>query len=203
MTTIGIIASGPSATMDDAQKLRSICDQIIAVNDSWRLCRGIDGHYFNDHIYGTDMKWWEWAIADITRDYDGELWTQRIQWTIEPEEWGITCLESEPKPDICTEKGKIHTGQNSGFAAINLAWHLGAKTVILLGYDMGFEGSQQHWFNDRPQKLNQNSPYNAFIKAFGTIDTKKHGLTILNATRKTLLNCFPLVDLDEMVKCAA
>jgi hypothetical protein len=195
---IGIIASGPSANVQDAQKLRDCCDLIIAVNDSWRLCRGADGEYFNDYIYGTDMKWWKYAIGDIMRDFDGELWTQRVQWTEEPEALGIKCMESECKPDLCTEPGKIHTGSNSGFAAINLAYHLSGKTIVLLGYDLRTDGNKRHWFNNRPEVLNVTSNYNDFIKHFNSIDTAKHGIEILNASRRTSLNCFPLVDLDDM-----
>jgi hypothetical protein len=200
---IGIIASGPSATIPDAQKLRFVCDQVIAVNDSWRLCRGFDGKYFNDCIYGTDMRWWKYAIGDITRDYDGKLYTQRVQWTEEPEGLGIRCMESECKPDICTTPGKIHTGSNSGYAAINLAYHLmnGAeeKTIILLGYDMSVDGNRRHHGHvNRPETLNVDSNYSQFTKNFDTIDVEKHGIKILNASRRTMLNCFPLVELETL-----
>jgi hypothetical protein len=197
---IGIIASGPSANVQDAQLLRRRCDILIAINDSWRLCRGVDGSYFADIIYGTDMKWWTYAIGDIMRDFDGDLWTQRQQWTELPESLGIKCMESECKPDICTVSGKIHTGSNSGFAAINLAYHLGAKTIILLGYDMQVDvlGKRHHDLVKRPDALNVGSNYNNFAKHFDSINPKKHGIEILNASRRTLLNCFPLVDLEDL-----
>jgi hypothetical protein len=187
--------------VQDAQKLRDCCDLIIAVNDSWRLCRGICDKYFCDAIYGTDMKWWKYAIGDIMRDFDGDLWTQRVQWTKEPESLGIKCMESECKPDICTDPGKIHTGSNSGYAAINLAYHLAEKplTIILLGYDLGMTGGKRHHDHvNRPESLNVDSSYPNFIKGFNTIDPKKHNIEILNASRKTLLNCFPLVDLEDL-----
>jgi len=195
---IGIIASGPSANTQDAQKLRDCCDGIIAINDSWRLCRGDDNGYFNDYIYGTDMKWWKYAIGDIMRDFDGELWTQRVGWTEEPEGLGIKCMESENAPDLCTEHGKIHTGSNSGFAAINLAYHLSAETIILLGYDLRTDGNRRNWFNDRPKELNLDSDYTNFIGKFGTINAEKHGIEILNASRRTSLTCFPLIELEDM-----
>ena len=196
---IGIVASGPSACSQDAQKLRECCDLIIAINDSWRLCRNDTGDYFNDIIYGTDMKWWDYAIGDIIREFDGELWTQRVGWTKVPEELGIKCMESECKPDLCTEPGKIHTGSNSGFAAINLAFHLKAKTVILLGYDMQMDGGKRHHsMVNRPDYLNIGSDYTQFIKNISMIDAKKHGIEILNASRRTSLNCFPLIDLENL-----
>ena len=192
---VGIIASGPSATIQDAAKLKACCDFVIAINDSWRLCPNADV------IYGTDMKWWKYAIGDIMRDFEGDLWTQRKQWTEEPEKLGINCMESECKPDICTKEGKIHTGSNSGFAAINLAYHLAEKpvSIVLLGYDMQMQGSKRHHDQvKRPQELNVASDYSNFISHFSTINTEKHGIEILNASRRTLLNCFPLVELEDL-----
>jgi hypothetical protein len=149
------------------------------------------------------MKWWKWAIADIMRDFDGDLWTQRVQWTEEPESLGIKCMESDAEPDLCAEPGKIHTGSNSGYAAINLAYHLlieeEEKTIILLGYDMRMDGNRRHHsMVDRLTSLNVDSDYNAYISKFNTIDTKKHGIEILNASRRTSLTCFPLVDLEDL-----
>lgn len=198
--TFGLLANGPSATAEDAAKLRTIVDELIAINDAYKLCKGADGKYFCDAIYGTDSRWWKWAYPDITRDFDGELITQRVQWTFEPESWGIECYESYHGLDICTEPGKIHTGQNSGFAAINVAFHRGAKTIYLLGYDMSKDGDRRHSVTGRPDNMNVDSNYSAFCKCFATIDAEKHGMRIINLSRRTALNCFPLGDLDE---CAA
>lgn len=190
--TVGIIASGPSASIEDAAKLRSICDEIIAVNDAWRLCKEAD------HLYATDMRWFDWALPDLVRDFNGQLWTQRVQWSKEPESLGIGCFESECKPGLCTEPNKIYTGSNSGYAAINVAWHFGARTVYLLGYDMGLRGGQRHFFTDRPEHLNVSSNYDDFINKFRTIDPAKYGLEIINLSRQTRLVHFPLGNIDEL-----
>lgn len=192
MKTFGIVASGPSATPEDAVRLREICDEVIAVNDSWRLCRNAD------HLYATDYRWWQWAFQDVMRDFEGELHTQRIQWHERPEDWGIRCWESAANPGLCTETGKIHTGQNSGYAAINVAYHLGAKRILLLGYDMSPDGGKRHWFDDRPENLNVASNYDSFAQQFSTIKPETYGLEILNVTRRTALKCFPRANLDAL-----
>ena len=95
----------------------------------------------------------------------------------------------------------MHTGQNSGFAAVNLALLRGAEIIILLGFDMMMDGNKRHWFGAHPAGLEMASCYNDFIKNFRTINPKDYGIQIWNVTRKTDLNCFPLVDLDKL--CAA
>lgn len=92
------------------------------------------------------------------------------------------------KQEIDLGEGMIHYGipggGNSGFQAINLAYMLGAKTIILLGFDM----FGVHYFGDHPDKLVKQSPYKDFIKSFETI-TKD--VEIINCSRQTALNCFP------------
>lgn len=192
MRTIGIIASGPSATREDALTLLEICDEVIVINDTWRLLREAQ------HLYASDSRWWRWAIADVSRDFEGQLWTQAEQWADDPGQWGIHCLESDTDAKgLCTQPGKIHTGMNSGYAAINLAYHLGAKRILLLGYDMSMDGNRRHWFDDRPENMNMDTNYADLVKCFKTIDPAKYDLEILNCTRRTALNHFPKHSLEE------
>ena len=154
-----------------------------------------------DHIWATDHRWWAYHIADITRDYDGQCWTQDVQWpaTDSPQAWNIHCLTSDTAAKgLSRDKEKIHTGKNSGFAAVGLAYHLGAERIILLGYDMMMDGNQRHWFGDHPDKLNVNSNYVDFARIFATIKPEDYGLEIWNCSRRTALKCFPVYSLDDL-----
>ena len=144
-------------------------------------------------------------IADITRDYEGRCWTQNVQWEvsgkkIDPAQWGITQLQSESKAGLSTTPGLIHSGGNSGYAAVNLAYHLNAGRVLLLGFDMMLEGSKRHWFGDHPQGLNMASNYKNFINNFNSIVPADYGIEIWNVTRRTDLKCFPIYDLDDLCR---
>lgn len=86
----------------------------------------------------------------------------------------------------------IPSGGNSGFQAVNLAYILGAKTILLLGFDMHGD----HYFGKHPKKLDVCSPFNNFIKSFETI-TKD--VEIINCTRKTNLNCFPKMRIESVL----
>lgn len=82
-------------------------------------------------------------------------------------------------------------GGNSGFQAVNLAYQLGAKTILLLGFDM----CGTHYFGDHPQGLVQNSPYASFIKSFETITDE---VEIINCSRMTALTCFPKMRIGDL-----
>ena len=138
----------------------------------------------------------------MARDFEGVCWTQEVQWdNQDPAEWGIRCLKSDTKAGgLSRDPEKVHTGQNSGYAAIGLARNLGAKRILLLGYDMKVRGDKRHWFGAHPEGLEVESCYPDFIKNFETIDPAGYGLEIWNVTRDTALQCFPVYDLDEVAK---
>lgn len=206
---IGVVASGPSLTGDDCDALRRICDEVIAINDAYRLARDAD------HLYGCDFKWWRHHIADVTRDFDGRLWTgdygpqangAGTNWfekDTRPEHWGITCLTIDvDATGLSLDPARLHGGRNSGFQAIGLAHHLGATTTILIGYDWGHTGGRAHFFGDHPAGLNRGdgSQFEGWAAFMRTIDQKRH--RILNASRVTALDVFPRVALDELTQDA-
>jgi hypothetical protein len=137
----------------------------------------------------------------VAQDYEGVCWTQSVQWPKNepPEAWGIRCLEADTGADgLSRDPAKIHTGKNSGYAAIGLAYHLGAQRILLLGYDMKMSGDRRHWFGAHPKGLEVASSYPDFIGRFKTIVPESYGLEIWNLTRDTALHCFPRYDLDEV-----
>jgi len=149
-------------------------------------------------LYACDAKWWNFHISDVIRDFDGELWTQNEAWQKDkPEDWGITVLTSLAQPGLSTKKGTIHRGGNSGYQAVNLAYHLGASHILLLGFDMMINGAR-HWFGEHPQGLNMASNYNDFSRNFDSIIPEDYGIEVWNLTRQTALKAFPIYDLDDI-----
>ena len=202
--TIGVVASGPSATPGDARKLQAICDETIAVNDSYRLF--LPGSC--DHLYSCDYSWAEHHCSTVAQDFEGTWWTQDVQWEVDPAQWGIRQLTSEPKLGLSRVDGIIFRGGNSGYQAVNLAYQLlrqhatdseNIGRIILLGFDMQAEGKKRHWFGEHEGKLNVKSNYKNFLASFETIHPHIYGLEIINCTRRTALKTFPCMDLDEYV----
>ncbi len=92
----------------------------------------------------------------------------------------------------------IHQGNNSGYQAINLAYHFGAKRIILLGYDMTGQGN--HWFGKHEGPgLSRNTNYESYVQHFETIKPESYGIEIVNCSRITALNCFPKRRLENYV----
>jgi hypothetical protein len=193
-----LLAPGPSLTAADVARVRGR-GLIIAVNDAWRLAP------WADVLYASDHPWW--------RRYRGVPGFTGEKHTI-----GAHRLSSQglPGPDYAALRvwqnrgtlglerspGALRTGGNSGYAALNLAVQLGARHIVLLGYNMGPVNGRTHFFGDHPSGLNNRSPYAAFVRAYDSLvaPLQAAGVTVVNATPDTKLTCFTRVTLDAALE---
>ena len=83
---------------------------------------------------------------------------------------------------------------------MNVAVHLGARRVILLGYDMtiGPTGRRHHY--EAPASL---LPFRMWLQHFETIvaPLEALGVEVLNCSPRTALRVFPCRPLDEVLPC--
>jgi len=90
-------------------------------------------------------------------------------------------------------KDGIYDGENSGFAALNLAVCMGAKEIYLLGYDMKGDGQgNQTWFHGGYKRKGKESNYKGWIKHFkGAVPLlKQKGIEVINLNPDSALRCF-------------
>lgn len=99
-------------------------------------------------------------------------------------------------------------GNNGGQEAINLLYHLGARLVILLGYDMRKTEGRAHWYPDRykrgrlPEYQTPDDTYaQKWVPCMQSMApiAKKAGMLIINCTPGSALDCFPHADLKDWV----
>ena len=85
--------------------------------------------------------------------------------------WGI---ETNPLR-VCWNK-------TSGASAVNLAYHLGVKKIVLLGFDMQIVDTKENWHDDHVTFGDRPNPYPKFLKPWKLIgeDLKKKGVDIVN-----------------------
>lgn len=128
-----------------------------------------------------------------------DLWTQSQR---SAKRYDLRHWPGESKAGL--GKTKIHFGSNSGYQAVNLAYLLGAKKIILLGYDMQTDGDQVHFFGKHPYHQRSGSPSNSLMKdwceKFVALarDLKLEGVEVINATRKTALTAFDHQELESI-----
>ncbi len=191
-STVVCIGGGPSLTPEDVATVQGRT-HVIAINDAYKIAP------FAEVLYAADAKWW--------RHHAGVPSFKGMKFTLQPEarRWpGVQVLRNTGQYGLEHDPRALKTGRNGGYQAINLAVHFGARRILLLGYDMqaGPKG-KSHWFGDHP--WGSRSPYASFIRCFDSIvePLREAGVTVINCSRKTALDAFPRMTIDEALALEA
>jgi len=107
--------------------------------------------------------------------------------------------DSNHRQGITTRPTMVSWNSNSGAAAINLAAHFRAKRIILLGFDMSMGGSASHWHQGHGAQ--KPPPFKKHLQGFPAIaeDATRLGIEILNANPDSAIDCFPRVNLRDLL----
>lgn len=198
--TVAIIASGPSLTREQVEQVRERC-RVIAVNNSGipTECDGVMVPAFApwaDILYAADTKWWM-AYKDRALAFAGRKVS--IRNTLPYKQ--IYSLKQSEKSVFDPRPTHLVSGGNSGYQALHLAVHLGVKRVILLGFDMRFNGKRRHWFGSHPPKLNSRPNFPNWIRRFGQLAPilQQKGIEVVNCSPDTALRAFKRAQLETVL----
>lgn len=197
--TVVCVASGPSLNEEEIQYCYESGYKMIAVNDAYKMAP------FADILYACD--WWWWNQNDCVPDFNGVRvglgWNFERQqpfsgWAASKEAKKINLIGSTGTEGLETKNRKgVRTGGNSGYQAINLAFHMGARNIFLLGYDMKpDENGKNHFFGEHQNRISP--PYEQFIKNFNTIaePLAKSKVRVINCNVNSALDMFDKVELE-------
>lgn len=101
--------------------------------------------------------------------------------------------------------GTLATGGlvgNSGAQAINLAYLLGARRLVLVGFDMRVGGDRRHhFFGDHPKPLTNGTNYALFVRGMGGLaaDLAAEGVNVLNASTNSALPFWPRCSIPQAI----
>lgn len=181
-----VAATGPSLSKQDLEHARSHGAALVAVNDAYRLAP------WSDVLYACDPEWWDHHAG--AEQFAGERWTQDEG---AARRWRLNYIEGRRRPGFCLTGEAVHYGDNSGYQAINLALYMGARRVVLLGFDMQATGGRRHYFGNHPGAMNKEHPYRIWLAAFDEAARLHPTLDIINATRDTALIAWPRMTIEE------
>lgn len=197
-----VIGGGASLSALDPDMLRD--QQVVVVNEQYRLFPWAVAHFAGD------AKWWAENGAELRSAYGGYAATSEPrrkperQWGDFGEERWIHTSVAGPLPGSGIDvNADCLRGSCSGHQAINLAYQLGARTVILLGFDAAPVNGQWHWYQDSnvpgATQADYSFRYNPEMEALAA-EAPHVGLTIFNATPASALRCFTAVGIRDVLQ---
>ncbi|MES2910617.1 MAG: hypothetical protein V4718_04475 [Pseudomonadota bacterium] len=165
--TFVVLATGPSMTHALADSIRGRC-KVVAVSDAYKLAPWADA------LASTDAKWWK-AHPDA-QYFEG------LKFTAAP--------DFVPVPGA--ERLAVDTHTNSGLLGLMVAVKMGAKRILMCGFDL----SGSHFFGPHLTPLRNTSPqrFEQFKKQFAAYQPR--GVEIINCTPDSGLHCYPKKELN-------
>lgn len=173
------IASGPSLTAEDCEKVRASGHATVVTNTTFRLCP------WATVLMGYDEAWWRTHHKEVSAVFTGH----KVSGWVDCKAYGARSLRLL----------KFQPFGNSGAAAISLAVLGGSKRVILLGYDCQHTGGKTHWHGDHPAGIGNAGSVAKWPEKFAQVAAyaRQRGVKVLNASRETALTCFERASLEE------
>ena len=212
-----IVCTGPSLTLEDIEKLKDECtfsmNTIFKCFDktSWRpTYYGMSDHRFFK-IY-KDMFYKGEVFKDSTIFYS----VKEIHYKAKnnPKAIPVYCSNTQNAHSLYKDLTYKHIGLskdidryvNNGstvtFILMQLAIYMGFKEIYLLGADCTYKGKDHSDItpNSKKQVVHRNDGIK-FIDVYSSIvNDLPEDVKIYNATRGGMLEVFPRVDLDEVLK---
>lgn len=206
-----IIATGPSLTMEDIESLKnektismnSICKlydktdwrpTYFAVQDNFvfnNIKDIISAHkevpvFISDNIrrrYKREKDWIEFPTDTMYHSYDMKIGRYYAKF-------------SDDAYDI------VYDGYSIAYSCIELAVYMGFKEIYILGADCTYLGEKEHFVDcgveDRSRKYATPKLIVGYEKVKEYADS--HGIKVYNATRGGVLEVFPRVKLEDVLK---
>lgn len=166
---------------------------LLAVSDAYKLAPWADA------LYSCDPEWWDEHAAKVTAaGFTGQRWTQSQSAALK---YGLRWISALRRDGLSRDPRVIHTGGNSGYQAVNLAYLFGARRILLLGFDMKPSAGREHFFGSHPGQLRRSLPFNVWIQDFRTLaaDLKAEGVEVINCTPGSALDCFPKAQIEDVI----
>lgn len=192
-TTVFIIGGGPSLEGVDLSPLQD--RRCIGVNCSYMRWPWIDFTFFGDKKF---LDWHMEQYREQFLTYPGlvvtncdnlaNLKTPKFIRVLKRVDNGLT-----DKRDSCGWNA------NSGAGAINLAFLLGSKRIVLIGFDMkAGEGKKLNW-HDYHIRKDKKLQYTRFRHRFQFVKlaAERLGIEIINANPDSALEHFPKIPLEK------
>jgi hypothetical protein len=197
--TVFVLGGGPSLKCVDLSPLRD--RRVIGCNDAYQF-----GHEIVDLCWFMDSAWFVKHKKTLSQFRGLKASCHAITSSVP---WILTMHATNNLELFPYNRQLISRWTNTGFSAINLAWLLGAKRIVLVGFDMRrvfnekIKDTESNWHVNNLDK-NDATVYRRFLDAAprlaAALKKTTPDLEVLNATPGSDLHEFPMTTLEEQLR---
>lgn len=190
-----VVGAGPSLKGFDFSRIKGL-GYVLAIKQTHRDLP------FADACFGLDLKWMEWARAELIEVAARMPLYLAIPepgfYGFDPIPGAIYLKRLRANCTFATARDSIESGCNSGFGGFNLAWHKRPRHVVLFGFDFAGQHYDPGHYPARP--ADHNARY--LPKWAQVFETTLHqwraiGANVLNASPQSNIACFPKCTIED------
>lgn len=172
MTTWALLAPGPSASAEDAERVRAAGIPLGVIGNAFQLAP------WADFLAATDAAWW--------RKYPEAL-------TLPGEKYTMHQVRGVERVKVAG-----YVSVNSGVLGLEVARLKGASRILLLGADM--HGT--HFFGPYTNGLSNTTETKRrmHLAQYARWAKRNRDIQVINCTPGSALQCFPVARLDEYLQ---
>lgn len=201
-----IIGTGPSLTPQAIELVKASSLPKFGCNLTFQV-------FDLDALYINNREFWQHYGAELD-EYPSPKWTYHKDIS---EKHKAHFVQGEWKPGLSTDPGYLHWGHGSGYELLGVAYSLGIREFILIGYDLRFPrgydgerkiaGGDRHFFGEYPKELQHwtrlnigpDGELNGLLDCYRTIDCESLGIRIINCSPGAALDFFETGNLGDWV----
>lgn len=185
--TVWVIGGGPSLRNHDPSALKD--EEVVVTNEAFALYPTALALVF------VDVGWWQRRKSAIRNTWKGRFIIGRGNYRKIYAGDGVLNVAYRSGMEW-SANNRILGGKNSGLAALNCAWLMGASRAILLGFDMKPTDGRNNYHALHPVSGKPNYTHR-YVSLFipemerAAKRTEDLGFVVINATPDSALTCFP------------
>lgn len=196
--TAVIIGGGPSLKNFDLTGISRF--NTIVVNKAFNL------HPQADILFYADTRWWRWNHDEIKQVFKGARIVTASSAAAHALAPGVLRVgrdnhfkAGEGAP-LSLTPGHV-AGNDGGYMAIDLAVQMGVSRIILLGFDMQFDGDVSHWHGDHEVRSQLSDYVERFAPSYPKLVQALHkrGIEVIRCT-PSALTCVPEMAWQDALK---
>jgi len=185
--------------------------KVFSSNRAWEI-------FDSDLVHGCNYQYWDiwWNQPTdkglILKDQPFLKYTTRPE--LEGKYPGLNYIKEIWIDGLSRDPSCISAHHGTGPQTVNLAYLFGAKTILLVGWDMRFPGKvdnrtyteKRRYLGEDKQTLTHwprtgpNGEQEGLIREMETIHPKDYGIEIINCTPDSAMTHFPMMDLDDALR---
>ncbi len=190
-----VLGGGPSLRGFDFSKLDG--RNVLGCNEAFRI-----GYPTIQAMFFSDARWFVRVSRDLEKfgDRGGLIVCHEEALRFHNLPW----LKTLRRKEYGLHKDAIGFGHNSGSSAINMALMLGAKRVLLLGYDCKRSEANHNNWHDYYKPYHKSAfvpPFDRFRHGMNMISKQLPsvfpGCEVINLTPDSALTAFPKAELEQ------